>query len=480
MQITNKTVTSNMLWRFLERCGAQGVTFVVSIILARLLEPEVYGTIALVTVFTTILSVFVDSGLGSALIQKKQADDLDFSTVFYFNLAFSMIMYLAMFFSAPLIAKFYENDELVPIIRVLSLILLVSGVRNVQQAYVSRKLMFKKFFYVSLVGSIVSGVVGIALAYVGFGVWALVYQSIISAVASVGVLWAIVEWRPKLMFSFGRLKGLFSYGWKLLVSSLIDTVYNDLRTLIIGKMYSPADLAFYNKGRTFPNMITTNINSSIDSVLLPTMSNVQDSKESVKAMTRRAIKTATYVMMPMMMGLAVCAEPFVKLLLTEKWLSCVPYLRIFCFVFAFFPMQTANLNAIKAMGRSDLFLKLEIIKKILGLVLLFCSMWHSVMAMAYTLIISTVLSQLINSWPNKKLMDYSYLEQIKDISENIFLSVIMGAVVYLISLLSLPAILILVIQIICGISIYVAGSIVFKIETFNYLLKMIKSFKKKV
>lgn len=479
MQITNKTVTSNMLWRFLERCGAQGVTFVVSIILARLLEPEVYGTIALVTVFITLLNVFVDSGFGTALIQKKDADDKDFSTVFYFNIVFSAILYILMFFAAPLIARFYENNELIPIIRVLSLSILVSGIRNVQQAYVSKKLMFKKFFYVTLVGSIVSGAVGIALAYFGFGVWSLVFQTIISSVASVVVLWAIVDWRPKCMFSFERLKGLFSYGWKLLVSSLIDTVYNDLRTLIIGKMYTASDLAFYNKGRTFPNMITTNINSSIDSVLLPTMSTAQDSKETVKAMTRRAIKTATYVMMPMMMGLAVCAEPFVKLLLTEKWLPCVPYLRIFCFTFAFYPMQTANLNAIKAMGRSDLFLKLEIIKKILGLALLLCSMWHSVMAMAYTLIISTIAGQIINSWPNKKLMDYSYLEQIKDISENIFLSVIMGAAVYLISLLSLPAFLILIIQIICGISIYVAGSIVFKIETFSYLLKIIKSFLKR-
>ena len=479
MQITSKSVASNLIWRFLERCGAQGVTFVVSIILARLLDPEVYGTIALVTVFITILNVFVDSGFGTALIQKKDADDTDFSTVFYFNIVFSIILYLLMFFAAPLIARFYENPDLILITRVLSLSILISGARNVQQAYVSKKLMFKKFFSVTLISSILSGILGIVLAYLGFGIWALVWQSVFSSVASVIALWAIVDWRPKLLFSFARLKCLFSFGWRLLVSALIDTIYNDLRTLIIGKMYSSADLAFYNKGRTFPNMITTNINSSIDSVLLPTMSSVQDSKDSVKAMTRRAIKTATYVMMPMMMGLAVCAEPFVRLLLTDKWLPCVPYLRIFCFVFAFFPIQTANLNAIKAMGRSDLFLKLEIIKKAIGLVLLFSSMWHSVMAMAYTLIISTILGQIINAWPNKKLMGYSYLEQLKDISENIVLSLVMGAAVYLLSLLALPSFIILILQIICGVTIYVAGSMLFKIETFGYILKIIQSFIKR-
>lgn len=479
MQINSTSVTTNLFWRFLERCGAQGVSFVVSIILARLLAPEAYGTIALVTVFTAILQVFVDSGFGNALIQKKDADDLDFSTVFYFNIAFSVLLYLLMFFSAPFIANFYEDKALIPIIRVLSLNVLISGVKNVQQSYVSKKLIFKKFFFVTISASIISAIIGIGMAYADFGVWALVAQMLSSSAVSTVILWFTVKWRPKWMFSFSRLKGLFSFGWKLLASSLIDTLYNDLRTLIIGKMYTSTDLAFYNKGKTFPNLIVTNINASIDSVLLPTMSAMQDSREAVKAMTRRAIKTSTYIMMPMMVGLAVCAEPLVELLLTEKWLPCVPYLRIFCFTYAFYPIHTANLNAIKAMGRSDLFLKLEIIKKIVGMVLLLATMWISVEAMAYSLLISTIASQIINSWPNQKLLDYSYISQLKDMLPQIILSCIMGVIVYCVQFLELSNILTLVIQVIIGATIYISFSAVFKFDSFNYILNMLKNFVKR-
>ncbi len=472
----SEKILGNFIWRFLERCGAQGVSFVVSIVLARLLAPEVYGTIALVTVFTTLLQVFVDSGFGTALIQKKDADDLDFSTVFYFNIVFSIMLYMLIFFTAPLIANFYKNQALIPIIRVLSLNILISGVKNVQQSYVSKNMIFKKFFFVTIGASISSAIVGIGMAYSGFGIWALVGQQLVNTFLSATFLWFTVKWRPKLIFSFSRLKTLFSFGWKLLASALIDTLYADLRTLIIGKLYTSSDLAFYNKGKQFPQLIVTNINSSIDSVLLPTMSAVQDAKEAVKAMTRRAIKTSTYIIMPMMMGLAICAEPIVRLLLTDKWLPCVPFLRIFCFTFAFYPIHTANLNAIKAMGRSDLFLKLEIIKKAVGLVFLLSSIRFGVLAMAYTLLITSVTSQIINSWPNKKLLNYSYLEQLKDMGENIILSLIMGVCVYCINFLGLAPILTLIIQVSLGIGIYIAGSAIFKLESFGYVLNLLKKF----
>ena len=389
--MSSNKVFSNFIWRFAERCGAQGVTFVVSIVLARLLDPSVYGTVALVTVFTTIMQVFVDSGMGSALIQKKDADDLDFSSVFYFNIMMCSVLYLIMFVAAPFIAAFYKTPELTPVVRVLSLILIISGVKNVQQAYVSKNMLFKKFFFSTLGGTIGAAIVGITMAYLGFGVWALVAQMLFNTAVDTTILWITVKWRPKKMFSLQRLKGLFSYGWKLLVSSLIDTVYNDLRQLIIGKIYSKSDLAQYNQGKKFPALIVTNINTSIDSVLLPTMSKAQDSANTVKNMTRRAIKTSTYLMMPFMVGLAVCAEPLVRLIITEKWLPCVPFLRIFCFTYAFYPIHTANLNAIKAMGRSDLFLKLEIVKKIVGLAAILSTMWISVMAMAYSLLFTSVL-----------------------------------------------------------------------------------------
>ncbi len=473
---TKENVTSNLIWRFLERCGAQGVTFIVSIILARLLDPDVYGTIALVTVFTTIMQVFVDSGMGNALIQKKDADDLDFSTVFYFNITVCVVFYLIMFISAPFIASFYKMPKLTPVVRCLSLMLIISGIKNVQQAYISKKMLFKRFFFATLGGTIGAAVVGIVMAYLGFGVWALVAQMLINGCIDTLILWLTVKWRPKRMFSFERLKQLFSFGWKLLVSSLLDTVYNDLRQLIIGKIYTSADLAQYNRGKQFPQFIVTNINTSIDSVLLPTMSKVQDNSEKVKNMTRRAIKTSTYIMMPLMIGLTVCAEPIVRLILTEKWLPCIPFMRIFCFTYAFYPIHTANLNAIKAMGRSDLFLILEVIKKAVGLIAILITMRISVMAMAYSLLVTSVLSQIINSTPNKKLLNYSYIEQLKDMLPQISLSCVMGAAVYCIKFIGLNDIVTLAIQIITGAAIYIAGSVVFKIDSFNYIISIVKGF----
>jgi O-antigen/teichoic acid export membrane protein len=472
-------VINNFIWRFLERCGAQCVTFIVSIVLARILDPKVYGTVALVTVFTTIMQVFVDSGMGNALIQKKNADDLDFSSVFYFNIIMCTMLYLVMFFSAPFISSFYNMPELTPVVRVLSLTLIISGVKNVQQAYVSRTMQFKKFFFATLGGTIGAAIVGITLAYSGFGVWALVAQSLFNAIVDTIILWITVKWKPKRMFSMKRLKGLFSFGWKMLASSLLETVYNEIRQLIIGKIYTSNDLAYYNQGQKFPSVITSNINSSIDSVLLPTMSKEQDNKTRVKSMTRRAIKTSTYIMMPLMIGLAVCAKPIVSLVLTDKWLPCVTFLRIFCFTYAFWPIHTANLNAIKALGRSDIFLKLEIIKKVIGIIAILSTMYISVEAMAYSMLITSILSQIINSWPNKKLLNYSYIEQLKDMLPQICLSLFMGTIVYFIQFIKLSNVITLILQIIIGACIYVLGSRVFHIDSYEYVSSTIKDMFKK-
>lgn len=477
LEEAKKKTVNGFMWRFFEKWGAQAIVFVVSIILARKLEPAAFGTVALSTVFISILGVFVDSGLGNALIQKKNADDLDFSSMFYFNVAMCLILYTIMFFAAPLIAKFYGIPELTAMVRVSSLTLIVSGVKNVQHAYVSRHMLFKRFFFASLGGTIIAAAVGIAMAFMGFGAWAIIAQSLIDATLDTVILWFTVKWRPKKMFSFLRLKVLFSYGWKLLVSGLIDTVYNKLRTLIIGKRYQSDDLAFYNKGENFPSLFVTNINTAIDSVLFPTMSKAQDDKAVVRRMTRRSIKTSTYVLMPVMMGLAVCAEPIIRILFTDKWLPCVFFLRIFCFSYAFWPIHTANLNAIKAVGRSDIFLKLEIIKKSINLLAIGVTMFISVEAMAWSVIFTSISGQIINSWPNKKLLGYSYLSQVKDMLPSILLSCFMGAVVWSITLLPITNDwLMLAIQVPLGIAIYVGGSKLFKFEMFDYLLDGIKEF----
>lgn len=469
------SIFSNFLWRFAERCGYQIVMFLVAIVLARILAPEDYGTIALITVFVTIMQVFVDSGLGTALIQKKDADDADFSSVFYFNFTACLTLYLLMFLAAPFIADFYNNQNLTPVIRVLSLKLVVAGLKNIQQAFVSRNMLFKRFFFATLGGTLCSAVIGVSLAYLGYGVWALVFQQLSNELIGTLILWLTVKWRPKLLFCWERLKSLLSFGWKLLMSSLLETTYNNLCNLIIGKMYSPADLAFYNQGQLFPNVIVSNINASIDSVLLPTMSKVQDDYNRIREMTRRAIKTSTYIMAPLMMGLAFCAEPIVKLVLTDKWLFCVPYLRIFCITYMFYPIHTANLNAIKAMGRSDLFLNLEIMKKVVGLVLLFSTMWYGVMAMAYSLLVGTVASMMINSWPNQQLLKYSFKEQIKDIFPSILLAIAMGFCTYFIGLIDLPTGVLVCIQVILGLVLYISISAVLNIDSYRYLKESIKS-----
>lgn len=477
--MNNRKVFSNLIWRFAERCGAQIVTFIVSIVLARILMPEDYGTVALVTVFTTILQVFVDSGLSTALIQKKDADDLDFSSVFYFNFAVCIILYLVMFIAAPLIAAFYGIPELVSIVRVISLTIVISGIKGVQQSYVSRKMIFKRFFYATLGGTITSAFFGIAMAYAGFGVWAIVAQQLSNTTIDTLILWITVKWRPKLMFSWKRLKSLLGFGWKLLCSALLETIFNNLRSLIIGKFYSSADLAYYNEGMKFPSLIVTNINTSIDSVLLPAMSKEQDDKERVKKMTRRSIMTSCYIMAPLMIGLVCCAKNIVALILTEKWLPCVFFLQIFCVVYMFHPIHTANLNAIKAVGRSDLFLILEICKKVVGLALLFATVFVSVEAMAYSLLVSTLLSMMINSWPNKKLLNYSFLEQVKDIMPSILLAVGMGACVSAIGLINLPILPLLILQIICGGGVYILGSMLLRLEPFVYLIGIIKPILKR-
>lgn len=471
---SSREILTNFIWKFAERCGAQLISFLVSIILARLLMPTDYGTIALCMVFIYILQVFADSGLGTALIQKKSPDDLDYSTVFFTNLGMSLVLYAIMWMAAPYIANFYGMPALINLIRVLSLSLISNGLRNVQQAYVSKHMIFKRFFYSTLGASICSAILGIFMAYKGFGTWSLVTQQLVSSYVGTLILWLTVPWRPMLRFSLERLKSLFSFGWKLLASSLIATSYDQFWQLIIGKLYSPSQLAYFNQGQKFPQIIVTNINASINSILLPAMASEQDHRERVRDMTRRAIKTSIFIMAPLMMILAACSKNVVMLVLTDKWLPCVPFLCIFCINYMFWPVHTANLNAINALGRSDIFLKLEIIKNIIGIGIVLSTMEYGVMAMAYGTLISGICSQIINAWPNKILLSYSYWHQVKDFMPSIVLAGIAGLVSYGIGSVLENQMLIFVVflQGVCGIVSYIVLNYLTKNEAFMYLLKM--------
>jgi len=472
-------VITSLIWKLMERSGVQGVQFIVQIILARLLLPEDYGIIALIAIFITIANVFVQSGFNTALIQKKDTDETDFSSVFYLSLFISAVLYTILFFTAPSISSFYNEPKLVIIIRILSITLFFGVFNSIQYAIISRTLQFKKLFISSVCSVTVSGIISIILAYTGFGVWALVTQQIINQFLVVIVLWFLIKWRPKLIFSIKKVKSMFSYGWKLLVSSLIDTLYMDLRSLIIGKVYSSATLGFYNRGKQFPQYIVTNVNGSIQSVMLPVLSSEQDNRNKVKDMVRRSISISSFIIFPTMVGLAVVAEPMIKIILTEKWLPAVPFLQIYCITYALLPIHTANLQAINALGRSDIFLKLEIIKKVIGLSILFISLNYGVYAIALGGVVSGIISSVVNAYPNKKLLGYSYLEQIKDIIPSLFLSLFMGIVAYSIKFLGFTTWVTLFMQITSGVILYYLISKLLKIECFNYLKSVATEFIRK-
>ena len=400
----------NLAWKFTERVSAQLVQLVVSIILARILSPSDYGAVAMVTVFIMFSNVIIEGGFSSALIQKKNADDLDFSTVLYFSIGFAIFLYAVLFISAPYISAFYgeEYQILTPVLRVLGIQVLIYAVNSVQYAYVQKMMMFKNFFWATLVGTVTSAVVGLVLAYSGYGVWAIVWQQLTANVINTLTLFAVTRKLPIMAFSFNRLKGLFNYGIKLFGAHLLITVYQDIRSLIIGKLYSAQDLAFFDRAKHFPSLIVMNINSSIGAVLFPKMSKEQDDIEQVKNSTRKSIRFSSYVMSPLMFGLAAIAEPFIRLVLTEKWIESAPLMQWFCIVFLFMPIHTANMQAIKAIGKSGTVFNLELIKKVLELVTLIAVMRLGVDAIVINMAIMTTLFTVINAYPNTKYLGYKY------------------------------------------------------------------------
>lgn len=474
-------VLSSLVFKFLERCGYQGIAFIIQLVLARILDPSDYGVITILTVFIAVSQVFVQSGLNTALVQRKDTTEEDFTYVFWVSLIIAIFLYIILFISSPFIATFYKMPQLKFVLRVLSLILIPGAFNSIQNAKVQREMKFKQLLYCTIISAVVSGIVGISMACVGLGVWALVGQQLSNQIMICLSLMFFIKWHPKIKFNLERVKTFFSFGWKLLVSSLIDTIYQNLTNLVVGKKYSSETLGYYNRGNQFPNLFVTNINGSIQAVMLPALSKYQDDKSRMKNMMRRSIMTSSYILFPLLVGLAVCGKPLISLLLTDKWLPCIPYLRVFCFIYAFWPIHTANLQAINALGRSDKFLQLEIIKKSYGIITLLITVFcfKSPMAIAIGTACTSVISCFVNAHPNKKLLDYSYLEQMKDILPPMFLSLIMGGIVYTISLLQLNDVITLLIQIPVGIFIYWISSKIIHLESYDYIVSMLRKLKKK-
>lgn len=472
-----KQVIQGVFWKFAERIAAQLVSLIVSIILARLLSPSEYGTISLVMVFITIANVFVSSGFGQALIQKKDADSLDFSSVFYFSLVFTFLVYLVLFILAPYIAKFYDMPILSSVLRVLAISVPIMGINSVQQAYVARKMQFKLFFYATFVGTVASAFVGIWLAYNDYGVWALVAQTLTNNIIDTIVLQISIKWRITREFSLSRVIKLLDYGWKLLLQSLVLQFYASLRSLLIGKFYTTEDLSFYTKGNQFPDLISSNIDTGINTALFPVMSKAQDSIERVKAMARKTTDFSSYIMSPILIGFIAVAEPFISLLLTDKWLPAVPYLRICCIVLLFRAPQTAILQAIKAVGRSDEVLKIDIPIRIFAIIVLCISLNYSVYIFALSEILVTVFGTVLYAIVSKKIINYNGFEVCRDFLINVFMASIMGTMVYGIGkILRINYFFSMLVQILIGVIVYVGLSILFKSNSFFEIKTMLLTF----
>ena len=419
---------SSLFWKVFEKGGRAVVELAVQIVMARILAPEEFGALAIMLVFVNVGNVIVTSGLNTALVQAEEIDEADLSTVFWLSFGASAILFAAVLIAAPVIASFYAMPHIEWPLRALGFLLLVTAFNSVQVAIVQRRLQLRKVFNATIVAVVISGVVGIATALAGAGLWALVLQQLVYQVANCFVLGLQVRWLPCLVFDGAKARKHFGYGWKLLASGLLDQGYQSLSDLIIGKQFSASSLGLVSQGKKYPQAVGNMLDGAIQPVMLSAVSRVQSDVTKVKRLVRRALKTSTFLIVPSMTMFAVAAEPIVGLLLGEKWLPCVPFLQMYCFVYALLPIHTTNLQALNGMGRSDLFLKLELIKKAYGIcfILFAAFVLRDVYLMVTMYMITGVISTFVNAYPNKRVIGYSYSEQLRDIAPSFALSVVAG------------------------------------------------------
>ena len=468
-------ILSGMLWKFAERFVAQGVSFAVSLILARILMPSDYGIVAIINVLISVADVILSSGLNASLIQKKDASELEFSTIFYCNLIFSCVLYLALFCASPWMADIYEMPVLKSAIRIFALRLPISAFQSIQISYVSKRMEFRKFFWATITGTVVSAVVGITMAVLGFGVWALIAQYLTNTLIDTLVLWITVRWHPKRMFSLKSAVPLIRYGWKVMMTDVLGTVCNNLGAFLIGAQYASAQLAFYEKGKQLPQMLRSNIYTTLISVLFPGISSVNDDKEAVKQIAKKSIRMMSYVIFPMMFGLMAVGESLIVVLYTDKWLPMLPFICLVCLETVFSVPGTISLQIIKSIGRSDTMLGAEIVKKLFFFVSILIAMRYGVMAIAFTLPLNTLLDFVINGILTDRLVGYSVWEQIKDCLPAVSGSVIMALGVYVETLwITLESFPMLCLQVITGIAIYWGVSVLAKNESYRYLLSVLR------
>lgn len=482
-----KNVISGFIWKAAESGGDQLITFFISIILARLLGPEKYGTMSVMLIFITIANVIIQNGFQTALIQKKEINNEDLSSVFWVGLVISAVLYGLIFISAPYAAEYFADPDIKVMLRVLALMLFTGSVVSVQIAIVARRMSFGLQCRATILADIVSGAIGIAAALHGLGTWALILQQLIKNAALMVFLYFSLGWVPVPVISAERIGALFSYGWKVLASGLIDTIYTNLYTPVISRLYNAAMVGYYNRGNQFPQVIINSMAQTMQAVMLPAFSRTQTDKETERKMLRRAIKLSSFVMFPMMFGIMATAEPIIRMLLGEEWLPAVPLLQLCCLSYSVWHIHVANLQAINANGRSDIYLKLEVIKKAVGIAVLVLSVKMGITGMIFMKAVVDYITTFINGYPNRSIMGYGPLQQWKDVLPEFILAAVMGVIVYLLQeglagfgVLSAStgtgAAVMLAVSVSAGVIIYAGTAIVLKVESYRYLLETVQLY----
>lgn len=471
--LKDKTV-KGVIWSAVDRFSAQGIQFVFSILIARLLVPEDYGVVAMLGIFMAVSQTFIDSGFGAALIRKVDRTEEDFSTVFYFNIVVATLFYFALFFAAPAIANFYNTPLLESITKVVALNLIINSLSGIHNAKLSIAIDFKSRAKISIVSTLLTGAVGLWMAYAGYGVWALVVQNLFSSAIRTVFLWVIVKWYPKLVFSWKSFKELFSFGSKLLASALLDTLYNNIYTLVIGKVFSPSTLGVYSKANALAQFPSSNITGVLQGVTFPVLSTIQNEDDRLADAYKRFLKIAAFVVFPLMIGLSAVADPFIRLVLTDKWEGAIYLLQIMCFWMMWYPIHAINLNILQVKGRSDYFLKLEIIKKIQGVIVLCITVPMGIIAMCYGSLISSIICLVWNTHYTKKLIGYGFFAQMKDLLPIILHALVMGLIVVIVEHFMPTLWLKLIVGVLTGILYYIAGAYVMKFPEMNELLSILK------
>lgn len=463
-----------LFWSALERFGTQGIQFLFSIILARILSPTEYGIIAMPMVFLAIAQCFIDSGFSSALIRKQDLKDEDYSTTFIFSVLVGVICYVALFISSPWIARFFDTPILSDILKVTALVTLINPLCVVQQTILTRKLDFRSQTYISVFGAIVSGFAGLWIAYNGYGVWALVVQQVGAAIFRMVFLWLVVKWKVSLKWSIESFNYLWGFGSKLLGVGLIDTTYNNIFPLVIGKFFTPQDLGNYTRAQHFADLPSVNVTGILQRVTFPVLSTIQDDDERLARNYRMILRLSAYCVFPCMTGMAAITDSLINCLLGEKWIGCILFIQLICFSKMWYPIHAINLNLLEVKGRSDLFLKLEFVKKAVGITMLSFTIPLGIEYMVGGTIITSIVCLGINTYYTGKLINCGFLVQMKDIIPSLLLSLAMFALIRILHVLLGTNIWHLAFGIMGGVIFYVGTSYCLKLNEFGYLLDLIK------